>query len=101
MIPFCLTRKKQKDNVNPEQVERMKPTLLFIHGAGGNHRVWEYQLKFFENAIAVDLAGHDGGVGKSTIDEYVEEVKRFCDEKQDRNNRSLLVHQANIFCPSF
>jgi pimeloyl-ACP methyl ester carboxylesterase len=67
--------------VNPEQVERMKPTLLFIHGAAGNHRVWEYQLKFFDDATAIDLAGHDGGVGKSTIDEYVEEVKRFCDEK--------------------
>jgi pimeloyl-ACP methyl ester carboxylesterase len=63
----------------------MKPTLLFIHGAGGNNRVWEYQLKFFENAIAVDLVGHDGGVGKGTIDEYVEEVKRFCDEKSLRN----------------
>jgi pimeloyl-ACP methyl ester carboxylesterase len=71
--------------VNPEQVERMKPILLFIHGAGGSHRVWEYQLKFFENAIAVDLAGHDGRVGKSTIDEYVEEVKRFCDDKSLRN----------------
>lgn len=59
----------------------MKPTLLFIHGAAGNHRVWEYQLKFFENATAIDLAGHDGGVGKGTIDDYVEEVKRFCNEK--------------------
>jgi len=63
----------------------MKPTLLFIHGAGGSHKVWEYQLKFFDNAIAIDLAGHDVGVGKSTIDEYVEEVKRFCDEKSLRS----------------
>ena len=63
----------------------MKSTLLFIHGAAGNHRVWEYQLKFFDNATAIDLAGHDGGVGKSTIDEYVEEVKRFCDGKSLRN----------------
>jgi pimeloyl-ACP methyl ester carboxylesterase len=63
----------------------MKLTLLFIHGAGGTHKVWEYQLKFFNNAVAIDLAGHDVGVGKSTIDEYVEKVKRFCDEKSLRN----------------
>jgi len=63
----------------------MKPTLLFIHGAGGSRKVWEYQMKFFDNAIAIDLAGHDVGVGKTTIDEYVEEVKRFCDEKSLRN----------------
>ena len=54
--------------------------MLFIHGAGGSHRLWEYQLNFFQHAIAVDLAGHDVGAGKSTIDKYVEEVKRFCDE---------------------
>jgi pimeloyl-ACP methyl ester carboxylesterase len=61
------------------------PTLLFIHGAGGSHKLWEYQLNFFDQAIAVDLAGHDVGAGKSTIDEYVEEVKRFCDENSLRN----------------
>jgi pimeloyl-ACP methyl ester carboxylesterase len=66
-------------------VEKLEPTLLFIHGAGGNHRLWEYQLNFFQHAIAVDLAGHDVGAGKSTIDEYVEEVKRFCDENGLRN----------------
>jgi pimeloyl-ACP methyl ester carboxylesterase len=65
--------------------ENLEPTLLFIHGAGGSHKLWEYQLKFFENAIAVDLAGHDVGAGRSTIDEYVEEVKRFCDENSLRN----------------
>jgi len=59
--------------------------LLFIHGAGGSHKVWEYQLNFFNHAIAVDLAGHDVGAGKSTIDGYVEEVKRFCDENNLAN----------------
>ena len=59
--------------------------MLFIHGAGGSHKVWEYQLNFFNHAIAVDLAGHDVGPGKSTIDGYVEEVKRFCDENNLAN----------------
>jgi pimeloyl-ACP methyl ester carboxylesterase len=66
-------------------VENLEPTLLFIHGAGGSHKLWEYQLDFFDHAIAVDLTGHDVGAGKSTIDEYVEEVKRFCDENSLRN----------------
>jgi pimeloyl-ACP methyl ester carboxylesterase len=66
-------------------VENLEPTLLFIHGAGGSHKLWESQLNFFQHAIAVDLAGHDVGAGKSTIHEYVEEVKRFCDENSLRN----------------
>lgn len=66
-------------------MDKLKPTLLFIHGAGGNHKFWEYQLTFFNNAIAVDLPGHDLGVGKSSIDAYVEEVKRFCDENKLSN----------------
>lgn len=61
------------------------PTLLFIHGAGGSHKLWEYQLNFFDHAIAVDLPGHDVGAGRNTIHEYVEEVKRFCDENSLRN----------------
>ena len=65
--------------------ENLEPTLLFIHGAGGSHKLWEYQLNFFDHAIAVDLAGHDVGAGRSTIDEYVEEVKRFCDENSLMN----------------
>jgi pimeloyl-ACP methyl ester carboxylesterase len=59
--------------------------LLFIHGAGGNHKIWEYQTKHFNNAIAVDLPGHGFGEGKRTIKEYVEYVKRFCDERGFKN----------------
>lgn len=59
--------------------------MLFIHGAGGTHKLWKYQLDFFDHAIAVDLTGHDVGAGRNTIDEYVEEVKRFCDENSLRN----------------
>jgi len=65
--------------------ENLKPTLLFIHGVGVNHKLWIYELDSFDNAIAVDLTGHDVGAGRNTIDEYVEEVKRFCDENSLRN----------------
>lgn len=65
--------------------EMTKPILLFIHGAGGNRKLWENQTKFFSNAIAIDLPGHGAGAGKKTIDEYVEEVKKFCHEKGLKN----------------
>jgi len=60
-------------------------TLLFVHGAGGNHEIWENQIKYFSNAIAIDLPGHDSGEGRRTIEEYVEDVKRFCDQKSLKN----------------
>ncbi len=62
-----------------------KSILLFIHGAGGNHKIWENQTKFFINALAIDLPGHGVGEGKKIIDEYVAEVKKFCDEKGLKN----------------
>jgi pimeloyl-ACP methyl ester carboxylesterase len=63
----------------------MSTKLLFIHGAGGNHRIWENQTRYFSNAIAIDLPGHDSGDGRRTVDEYVEYVKKFCDEKGLKN----------------
>jgi len=63
----------------------MKSTLLFIHGAGGSHKVWEHQIKFFSDLVAIDLPGHGVGAGKRTIDEYVRDVKKFCDERGLKN----------------
>ncbi|MGQ9641320.1 MAG: alpha/beta fold hydrolase [Candidatus Bathycorpusculaceae bacterium] len=63
----------------------MDLTLLFIHGAGGNHTIWEHQTRHFNNAIAIDLPGHCLGEGRRTIEEYVEEVKRFCEERELKN----------------
>ena len=63
----------------------MNVTMLFVHGAGGNHEIWENQTKYFRNAIAIDLPGHDVGEGKRTIEEYVEDVRRFCDQKSLKN----------------
>jgi pimeloyl-ACP methyl ester carboxylesterase len=63
----------------------MNVTMLFVHGAGGNHEIWENQTKYFRNAIAIDLPGHDAGEGRRTIEEYVEDVRRFCDQKSLKN----------------
>jgi len=63
----------------------MQSILLFIHGAGESHKIWENQIKFFSDLVAVDLPGHGVGVGKRTIDEYIEYVKKFCDERGLKN----------------
>jgi pimeloyl-ACP methyl ester carboxylesterase len=59
--------------------------ILFIHGAGGNYKVWAYQVKYFKNSIAINLPGHDGGEGRRSIDEYVEYVRDFLDRSGLRN----------------
>ena len=59
----------------------MGTMLLFIHGAGGNHRIWENQTRYFSNAVAIDLPGHYAGRGRSTIEGYMEYVKGFCDKR--------------------
>jgi pimeloyl-ACP methyl ester carboxylesterase len=50
-------------------------TLVFVHGAGGNHLLWNYQRKFFEhsyNVIAIDLPGHGeaGNEGEDSVGAY-------------------------------
>ena len=50
-------------------------TLVFVHGAGGNHLLWNYQRKFFEhsyNVIAIDLPGHGeaGDEGEVSVGAY-------------------------------
>jgi len=59
--------------------------IVFIHGAGGNHKVWAYQVKYFRNSIAINLPGHDGGEGRRSVDEYVEYVRDFLDRNGLRN----------------
>ena len=59
-----------------------KPTIIFIHGAGGSSRVWHDQIVGLSarlNAIAVDLPGRarSTGPGKQTIAEYADTVVRF------------------------
>lgn len=49
---------------------------MFIHGAGGTHKVWRYQTSAFPNSVAVDLPGHTRGKGCDTISEYAEFVIR-------------------------
>jgi pimeloyl-ACP methyl ester carboxylesterase len=50
-------------------------TLVFVHGSGGDHLLWNYQRKFFEkshNVVMVDLPGHGeaGSEGEGSIGAY-------------------------------
>ena len=59
-----------------------KPTIIFIHGAGGSSLFWLDQIMGLSsklNAIAIDLPGRgrSPGLGKRTIAEYGATVVRF------------------------
>ena len=54
-------------------------TLIFIHGSGGSHLLWNHQRRFFEksyNIVAVDLPGHGaaGNDGEQSIGAYAEHL---------------------------
>jgi pimeloyl-ACP methyl ester carboxylesterase len=56
------------------------PSLLFIHGAGGNGEIWERQAAFFEGKHSVyrlDLPGHGGSGprGEERISAYSQWVR--------------------------
>lgn len=55
--------------------------LLLVHGAGGSHKFWSYQLKGLSGirVIAVDLPGHGLSEGESlgTVDGYTKFIREF------------------------
>jgi pimeloyl-ACP methyl ester carboxylesterase len=53
---------------------QIEPRLVFVHGAGGTHKVWRYQTSAFPGSVALDLPGHPRGVGYNTISEYAQFV---------------------------
>ncbi len=58
--------------------------LVFVHGAGDSHLLWNGQLAAFANlarTLALDLPGHGRsiGAGRTTIDEYVTALREFLD----------------------
>ncbi|MBN1135830.1 MAG: alpha/beta fold hydrolase [Anaerolineae bacterium] len=58
------------------------PPVLLIHGAGGSHQQWLYQVRDLLAAVyAVDLPGHgrSGGAGHDTVAGYGDWIVRFLD----------------------
>ena len=59
-----------------------KKNMVFIHGAGGNHKIWEFQLHYFKgeyNPIVIELPGHgeSKGHGERDIDSYTKWMKNI------------------------
>lgn len=72
--------------------ERGAP-VVFVHGAGSNHLIWNSQLAALSglaHAYALDLPGHgrSGGMGRRTIRGYADVVCAFMD--------ALGIHSAVI-----
>jgi pimeloyl-ACP methyl ester carboxylesterase len=68
--------------------------LVFIHGAGDSHLLWNGQVAAFANmarAFALDLPGHGRslGAGRETILDYAIAVREFLDALQ--LERAILV----------
>ena len=55
--------------------------LIFLHGSGGCKESWHHQVRFFEDADAVDLPGHPEGEPCTSIDDYVEWLRGYIQEK--------------------
>ncbi|MCF8010074.1 MAG: alpha/beta hydrolase [Clostridiales bacterium] len=65
-------------NKDPEK------TVVFLHGAGGTHQDWRYQVEYFGKkylSIAIDLPGHGNSQGetKKDISHYTTFLKNFCE----------------------
>ncbi len=66
-------------------LDLQKPTIVFMHGAGGSRLIWHDQIKGLSarvNTVALDLPGHgrSSGTGKRTIADYAEVVVKFITE---------------------
>jgi pimeloyl-ACP methyl ester carboxylesterase len=59
--------------------------LIFLHGSGGCKESWNFQVRFFEDADAIDLPGHPGGEPCTSIDDYVEWLRGYIRERAYRD----------------
>jgi pimeloyl-ACP methyl ester carboxylesterase len=59
----------------------MRPPVILIHGAGGDHLYWPPQIRRLpdQRVLALDLRGHgkSPGIGHHTIDDYARDVIEF------------------------
>ncbi|NTW17559.1 MAG: alpha/beta hydrolase [Syntrophaceae bacterium] len=70
--------------VNSEKFAEGRRSLVFIHGSGGDHRIWIKQytkLQHEFNVAVIDLPGHGQSVadGEQEVSSYVEWIRQFLD----------------------
>lgn len=66
------------------------PRPIFIHGSGGDHRVWSLQTAHLAGAVALDLPGHAGGEPVSDITTLARAVGAALEEVE--GPRALIGH---------
>jgi pimeloyl-ACP methyl ester carboxylesterase len=79
-----------------ESQKKEIPTLVFIHGAGGDSTVWAYQFEYFKEKTSIyipELPGHgqSRGSGATSIAEYADTVKDILDAL-DLTSVTLIGH---------
>ncbi len=68
-----------------------KPSVVFIHGAANDHRVWvdivDPIAKFGWNVLAIDLPGHGGtfAAAKTTIEDHADWIVNLLDNGAIKN----------------
>jgi len=66
-MDFAVDGKKAFAYTAAHDLERTKPTIVFVHGAGLDHSWWGLQSRYFGyhgyNVLAVDLPGHGRSEG--------------------------------------
>lgn len=63
------------------QTDESKPFIVLLHGFGGNHRVWKYQIPLLQqyfNVLAIDLPSHNDANLKLT--KMKNDIESICKE---------------------
>ena len=82
-MPYSIVDGFKAHHVQRRTVPADRPPVLFIHGAGGTHQHWLYQVRDLQGAAthAVDLPGHgrSEGSGRDSIAAYGDWLVAFLD----------------------
>jgi pimeloyl-ACP methyl ester carboxylesterase len=83
LMPYLVVAGAKTFYVHRRPLPIQPPSLVFVHGAGGSHRHWLYQVRDLLPAetYALDLPGHgrSNGPGRDSIAAYGDWVVAFLD----------------------
>ena len=92
-MPFVMVAGARAHYVHRRPVPASRPPVVFIHGAGGTHQHWLYQVRDLPDApsYAVDLPGHgrSEGAGRDSVAAYGDWLVAFLDAAEV--DRAVLV----------
>jgi pimeloyl-ACP methyl ester carboxylesterase len=82
-MPFLTVAGYKAHYVHRQPVPARRPAVVLIHGAGGTHQHWLYQVRDLNQApaYALDLPGHghSEGQGRDSVSAYGDWVVAFLD----------------------